>query len=98
MTTQPSQPAAPNPAPQPPPVDPGNALIAETPAQLTTAHSLDPPGRLVLTIRTPSTTLTVLLTRSWAETWAKQIHDGAVSLSGLILPTMPMPDMNGQPK
>ena len=46
---------------QAPPVDAGNALLAETPAQLSTALLGTPAGqRMALTIRTASTTLTVL--------------------------------------
>lgn len=44
------------------PVDLGNQLLGETPAQLATALLDTPAGqRLALTIRTASTTLTVLL-------------------------------------
>ena len=44
------------------PVDTGNGLLSEVPAQVTTALMQTPHGqRLALTVRTASTTLTVLL-------------------------------------
>lgn len=71
-----------------PPVDTGNTLLGETPAQLTTALIQTPAGqRLALTIRTPSTTLTVLLGKDDAATWAANIKGTAdqMSCSGLIV-------------
>jgi hypothetical protein len=72
----------------PPPVDPGNQLLAETSAQLTTGLIQTPAGqRLALTIRTPSTTLTVLLQQGDARAWAAGILGAAnqMSSSGLIV-------------
>ena len=72
------------PQPQPvPPVDPGNQLLAETPAQLTTAL-VDTPGgqRLAMTVRTHSTTMTILLQGSDAKTWAQQLTRDAALMSG----------------
>jgi hypothetical protein len=74
--------------PAPPPVDTGNQLLAETPTQCTTALLQTPAGqRLALTIRTPSTTLTVLLSKADAATWAGNIAATAkaMSSSGLIV-------------
>ena len=70
--------------PQPvPPVDPGNQLLTEQVAQLTTAPVETPRGpRLVLTIRTPSTTLSVFLTGNDALLWGKQIAADASKLNG----------------
>ena len=67
----------------PQPVDAGNHLLAETPAQIVTAL-LDMPGgqRLALTVRTPSTTLTVLLGAADARTWADQLTREAAAMSG----------------
>ena len=71
-----------------PPVDLGNALLSEQPAQLITAPVETPRGpRLSLTIRTPSTTLTVFLNGNDALIWAKQLtaDAGKVNGSGLIV-------------
>lgn len=70
------------------PVDPANGLLAETTAQMTTALMQTPAGqRLVLTIRTPSTTLTVLLGEPDAKEWAASLTSsaGQMSKSGLIV-------------
>lgn len=70
-----------------PPVDQGNQLLAEVPAQLSTSL-VDVPGgqRMALTIRTASTTLTVLLNGADAKSWAANIAGTAsqMSTSGLI--------------
>ena len=75
--------------PQPqPPVDPANQLLAETPAQLCTGLVDTPLGqRLALTIRTASTTLTVLLQGADAKTWAAQLtrDSAAMSQAGLVI-------------
>jgi hypothetical protein len=66
-----------------PPVDTGNQLLAVTPAMLVTALLQTADGqRLGLTIRTPSTTLTVLLTKADAELWAKNLKGAADGISG----------------
>jgi hypothetical protein len=75
-------------APQVPPVDPGNQLLAEVPAQLMTALVASPQGqRLALTIRTASTTLTVMLAGPDARNWAQMLAKTAESMSvaGLII-------------
>lgn len=72
--------------PTPPPVDPGNAMLAETPAQMTCALVDTPRGqRMAMTVRTASTTLTVLLARDDARAWGQQISNGSEQMSGLIL-------------
>ena len=70
--------------PQPiPAVDLGNGLLAERPAQLTTAVVTTPAGqRLALTIRTETSTLTVLLQGSDAKLWAQQITRDAAMVPG----------------
>lgn len=74
-------------APQVPPMDPGNQLLAETPSQLTATPARGPMGpRLMVTIRTSTTTLTVLLEKPTAQDWASTINAGCSGLSGLILP------------
>ena len=74
--------------PQPQPMDIGNGLLAETPANLTTALVETPQGqRLALTIRTASTTLTVLLGAADARAWGAQVKTAVdqMSKSGLIV-------------
>jgi len=68
--------------------DTANGLLALRPAQLATT-TLAPPGqpaKVCLTIRTETTTLTVLLSKGEAEGWASQIATEATALSdgGLI--------------
>ena len=75
---------------EPPPVDQGNQLLGETPAQLSTALIQTGDGqRLMLTIRTPSTTLTVLLKQPDGLTWGSNIKAAAdqMSRTGLIVAT-----------
>ena len=74
--------------PQVPPVDPGNQLLSEVPAQFTTALVATSQGqRLALTVRTASTTLTVLLQGPDARNWGQQLAKAAESMSaaGLIV-------------
>jgi hypothetical protein len=71
-----------------PPFDQGNALLGETPAQMSASLIGTPVGqRLALTIRTPSTTLTVLLAGKDAQSWAAMLTKTAdmMSASGLIV-------------
>lgn len=78
--------------------DPSNALLGEGPAALSTALVETPQGqRLVLTIRTASTTLTVLLAAADAKEWATQIKAIAdqMSASGLIVAAPGLP-VNGK--
>ena len=86
-------------APQPPQVvDPSNSLLGETPATLVTALVETPQGqRLVLTIRTASTTLSVLLAAADAKEWAGHIKRAAdqMSASGLIVAAPGVP-VNGK--
>lgn len=70
-----------------PPADPGNGLLGETPAQMTTAMVQTPAGqRLMLTIRTPSCTVTVFLAGQDAKAWAAQLarESGQMSTAGLV--------------
>lgn len=71
------------------PADLGNALLGETPVQWSLTLAQTPLGqRLVHTIRTPSTTLTVFLQKADAVTWAQNLKDKAdqMSASGLVVP------------
>ena len=83
---------------QVPAFDASNGLLAETPAQLTTALLDTPAGqRMALTIRTPSTTLTVLLDGGDAKTWGANISRtaGQMSGAGLVVAAPAMP-LNGK--
>ena len=80
---------------EPQPVDASNSLLGETPAQLSTALMQTPAGqRLALTIRTASTTLTVLLAAADAKAWGANVKAAAdqMSTSGLIVAA---PSLNG---
>lgn len=89
--------------PQPAPgFDPANTLLGEVPAQLATSLMQTPAGqRLVLTIRTASTTVTVLLAQPDAKAWGANLSGLAARMSaaGLIVggPGMPA-NGNGGPK
>jgi len=96
-----TQPPQPPPQQGPPPVDPGNGLLAETPAQLSCALIDTPNGqRLALTIRTTSTTLTLLMGHADARAWGAQLGDmaGRMSKSGLVVATPGMPNGSGAPR
>ena len=67
----------------PPPFDPGNQLLAETPSFLTTTLADTPAGqRLMVTVRTTSATTTVLLNGPDAKKWAAQLTAAAANMSG----------------
>ena len=69
------------------PFDTGNPLLDEVPAELTTAVMNGPAGQKVaVTVRTASTTLTLLLPKDTAEKWRDQLSTTIGSMSGLILP------------
>lgn len=77
-----------------PPFDPGNQLLSEVPALFTTAILNTPQGqRLALTIRTASTTITVLLQGPDARTWGQQLVKAAESMSvaGLVVANGKLP-------
>ena len=66
-----------------PPFDPGNQLLAEGPAQISTTMLDTPAGqRLAMTVRTTSATVTVLLGGADAKTWAAQLTTVAAGMSG----------------
>lgn len=82
--------------------DAGNQLLGQVPAQLTTSLMETPAGqRLVLTIRTASTTMTVLLAQPDAKAWGESLSGLAARMSaaGLIVsgPGVPV-NGNGGPK
>lgn len=70
-----------------PPFDQGNQLLAEGPAQLSTTL-MDTPARqrLVLTVRTGSTTVSALLAGADAKAWAAQLtRDSALMSSSRLV-------------
>ena len=74
--------------PEIPAWDLGNQLLAEGPAQLSTALVDTPLGqRLVMTVRTTSATVSVQLGGQDAKAWAAQMtrDSAAMSGSGLIV-------------
>lgn len=76
------------------PFDPGNPILGEQPAQLTTTILDTQAGqRLAMTVRTPSATLTVFLGGADAKTWGAQVADAAsrMSGSGLVVAGAPAP-------
>lgn len=83
--------------PQPMPFDQGNPLLGEGPAQLTTSLLPTPAGqRLALTIRTGSTTVTVLLSKEDGQNWGRHILAtvNQMSKAGLVAAGAVMP-VNG---
>jgi hypothetical protein len=75
---------------QTPPFDQGNSLIAlaETPALLTASKITTPTGEMaVWTIRTPTTTLTLLFGGKTAKEWAAQLTGHAAGMSSAGLAT-----------
>jgi hypothetical protein len=74
------------------PFDTANGLLADHGAQATCSVVPTSAGqRLALTVRTPSTTLTVFLAKQDAENWAQMISQAALNLSGLIVPGIAQP-------
>lgn len=64
-------------------VDTGNTLLSRTDFQLSTGSIEAPGGTLgVLTIRTPSTTLTLFLPGKDVKEWAGMLDDLAAQLDG----------------
>lgn len=81
MATQPDPPV------QLPATDPGNPLIAETPTAINIGHTRTPNGpRVILTMRTPSTTFTTFLDRDTALALAQGLAAEAQQMGGLIVP------------
>ena len=70
-----------------PPLDPGNHLLSPTPALWTTVVAQPAQGPKVLfTIRTPSTTLSLLLDKLDAERMSDDLARAAAGMSGLFVP------------
>lgn len=71
--------------------DAGNPLIEAVPSMLTTGTVPAPGGgrpvQMVVTIRTPSTTLTVLLDREFGMTWSRNIAETACLLAAPQAPS-----------
>lgn len=81
-------------APQEPVADPGNRLLAVRPARIYVKpiNADDGQSLLAVTIRTETTTLTVMLNAEDCAVWGNVIRQGGLQLSGggqnLVLPTM----------
>lgn len=71
-----------------PPVDPGNQMLGEVPATFQcTPVNVQPGGqRLAFTVRTQSTTLTVLLQKDDAQRWRDVLSEAIGRMNGLIVP------------
>lgn len=70
------------------PIDMGNHLLGPGPAVLTTSMVPTTDGqRLALTIRTTSTTLTVLLDKNDVTAWLNQLQRDAARMGGSTLVT-----------
>lgn len=69
-----------------PPYDPGHPAVGTSPAWLSTSVQNTTEGQvMILTVRVPNATLTVVLPKADAETWDRQIHQTVKSMSGLII-------------
>jgi len=78
--------------PEMPPVDTGNPLLNEGPAILQATPVQTPAGeRLALTIKTTTTTLTILLIKDDAGRWRDTITEGVGRMNGLIVANGSMP-------
>lgn len=70
--------------------DTGNPLLDRVPANMTLGTIDTPAGKLlVLTVRTSSATLTVLLTKDDAKGWAKMLDAEADGMNGLQVVSQP---------
>lgn len=80
-------------------IDPSNRLLNQTPSVLTTGRIQTPMGdRGVITIRTDSATLTVMLAKPELMNWIKSLQEMASQMSGLAVATVPLPAFNGKAK
>lgn len=69
------------------PMDTGNPMLTERPIQLYVTPAHTPGGsRLIVTIRTETTTITGLLTKDIAQEWAASLNAGCAQMTGIILP------------
>lgn len=96
MTNQPQQPQQAQ-----HPVDPGNPFVMgiELPGALGVAQIMTSNGaRLLVTVRSGGTTLTLLLNKTDATAWGAAITRAASELTSLIVPVAgPLPPLaNGQ--
>lgn len=82
MTEQPQQMQL----PPMPPVDTGNPILNEGPAVFQcTPVNTGGGQRLAVTVRTPTTTLTILLMKDDAKNWRDTMSEGIGKMSGLIV-------------
>lgn len=83
---------------QPPAADPGNPFLSIGPCSLTTTVIDTPAGqRMMATVRTPSTTLTVFLEKKDAEDWERVIKSEREKMTSLVVApaNIKLPGMNG---
>lgn len=83
---------------QRPPADPGNVLLTEVPSELSTTVIDTPNGqRLMVTVRTPSTTLTLFLQKQMGESWIEVIQTSVDQMTSLTIApaNIKLPGMNG---
>lgn len=83
---------------QMPAADPGNPFLGPGPSGLSSAVIDTPQGqRLMLTVRTASTTVTVFLEKVHGEQWVNVINDGLSKMSSLITApaNVQLPKLNG---
>jgi hypothetical protein len=86
--------------PTPPLFDPGNPPAQKLPAQLLTGEIATTEGKLgVATLRVPGTSLTVLLSRDEAASWAAAFQHMADQLTGLtvVRDGVPLPPLGAAP-
>lgn len=75
-----------------PPIDTGNPLLNEGPAVIQATPVNTAAGqRLALTIKTTTTTLTILLIKDDAGRWRDTITEGIGRMSGLIVANGALP-------
>lgn len=83
-----------------PAADPGNLFLSIGPCSLSTTIVDTPAGqRMMATIRTGSTTLTVFLEKHDAEEWENVINSERVKMTSLVVApaNVRLPNMNGHP-
>jgi hypothetical protein len=74
------------------PIDQSNPILNEGPAIIQATPVNTAAGqRLALTIRTPTTTLTILLIKDDAGRWRDTISDGIGRMNGLIVANGALP-------
>jgi hypothetical protein len=90
--TQPPQPEQGMQLPPMQPIDPSNPILNEGPAVIMATPVNTAAGqRLALTIRTPTTTITILLMKDDASRWRDTVSEGISKMNGLIVANGALP-------